>query len=157
MSSEAGRPRTEVVTKATRRSFTGEYKARILREVEACAGQSGEIGALLRREGLYSSLLDKWRKQAERGSRRDGFGGWAEEIAWAGAERASGGGGGEALQRQVLRAALKALEVLGGHSERSREGVLREARLHAQLGDASSDAAREVAIGRLCHAADAAW
>jgi transposase-like protein len=66
MSSQAGRPRTEVSTKPTRRSFTGEYKARILSEAEACAGQSGEIGALLRREGLYWSLLDKWRNQAER-------------------------------------------------------------------------------------------
>jgi transposase-like protein len=49
-------PKTEVVAKARRRQYTAEYKLRILREVEACQG-SGEIGALLRREGLYSSNL----------------------------------------------------------------------------------------------------
>lgn len=60
------RPSTEVVTRAARRRFTAEYKLRILREVEACKG-TGEIGALLRREGLYSSNLSKWRQQRERG------------------------------------------------------------------------------------------
>jgi transposase-like protein len=60
------RPSTEVVTRATRRRFTAEYKLRILREVEACKG-TGEIGALLRREGLYSSNLSKWRQQRARG------------------------------------------------------------------------------------------
>ena len=60
------RPSTEVVKRAARRRYTAEYKLRILREVEACKG-SGEIGALLRREGLYSSNLTKWRQQRERG------------------------------------------------------------------------------------------
>lgn len=60
------RPRTEVVTRGARRRFTAEYKLRILREVEACKG-TGEIGALLRREGLYSSNLSKWRQQRARG------------------------------------------------------------------------------------------
>lgn len=60
------RPSTEVVTRAARRRFTAEYKLRILREVEACKG-TGEIGALLRREGLYSSNLSKWRQQRARG------------------------------------------------------------------------------------------
>jgi transposase-like protein len=60
------RPSTEVVTRAARRRYTAEYKLRILREVEACKG-TGEIGALLRREGLYSSNLTKWRQQRERG------------------------------------------------------------------------------------------
>lgn len=58
---------TEVVVKAKRRRYTIEYKLRILRETEACQG-SGEIGTLLRREGLYSSLLSKWRQQEERGN-----------------------------------------------------------------------------------------
>jgi transposase len=57
-------PKTEVVAKARRRQYTAEYKLRILREVEACQG-SGEIGALLRREGLYSSNLTNWRRQRE--------------------------------------------------------------------------------------------
>ncbi|TAK09571.1 hypothetical protein EPO44_01120 [bacterium] len=56
----------EVEAKGQRRRFTAEYKLRILREAEAWSG-SGEIGALLRREGLYSSNLTAWRKQRERG------------------------------------------------------------------------------------------
>jgi transposase len=61
-----GMPETEVVAKAKRRQYTAEYKLRILREADACQS-SGEIGALLRREGLYSSNLHNWRKQRERG------------------------------------------------------------------------------------------
>ena len=60
-------PETEVVEKAKRRHYTAEYKLRILQEVEACNAK-GEIGALLRREGLYSSLIYKWREQRNRGS-----------------------------------------------------------------------------------------
>lgn len=60
------RSETEVVRRAARRRYTAEYKLRILREVDACKG-TGEIGALLRREGLYSSNLTKWRQQRERG------------------------------------------------------------------------------------------
>ena len=56
----------EVVAKATRRRFTAEYKLKILREAEACT-QPGELGALLRREGLYSSNVTTWRAQRERG------------------------------------------------------------------------------------------
>ncbi len=52
----------EVVEKAARRRFTEEYKRRIAIEAEACT-QAGEIGALLRREGLYSSVLARWRRQ----------------------------------------------------------------------------------------------
>jgi len=59
-------PKTEVVAKAKRRQYTAEYKLRILREVDACQGY-GEIGALLRREGVYSSSLTNWRRQRERG------------------------------------------------------------------------------------------
>jgi len=61
--------KTEVVAKAKRRHALGsaEYKLRILRELDECKGK-GEVGALLRREGLYSSLVSKWREQRERGS-----------------------------------------------------------------------------------------
>jgi transposase len=59
-------PDVEVVAKATRRRFTAEYKRKILREAEACT-EPGAIGALLRREGLYSSNLTTWRAQRERG------------------------------------------------------------------------------------------
>jgi transposase len=54
----------EVVVRATRRRFTAEYKARVLREADRCKA-SGEIGAVLRREGLYASHLITWRRQRE--------------------------------------------------------------------------------------------
>src|SRR4030065_2665659 len=56
----------EVVAKATRRRFTSEYKVKVLREAAACR-KPGEIGALLRREGLYTSHLCQWRKQRGKG------------------------------------------------------------------------------------------
>jgi transposase-like protein len=59
-------PKTEVVAKAKRKQFSAAEKLRILREVDACQG-SGEIGALLRGEGIYSSYLTTWRRQRERG------------------------------------------------------------------------------------------
>lgn len=58
---------TEVTEKARRRGFTAEYKRKVLAEASACT-KPGEIGALLRREGLYSSHLATWRNAArERG------------------------------------------------------------------------------------------
>jgi transposase len=65
-----GVPDPELVERAKRRSFTAEYKARILAEVDACTGP-GEVGELLRREGLYSSHLTKWRKQRTVGALRE--------------------------------------------------------------------------------------
>ena len=59
-------PDPEVVVKAQRRHFTAEYKRRVLQEADACT-QHGEVGALLRREGLYSSHLNTWRGQRARG------------------------------------------------------------------------------------------
>ena len=56
----------EVMAKATRRRFSAEYKLKVLREAEACT-QPGELGALLRREGLYSSNLTTWREQRRTG------------------------------------------------------------------------------------------
>ena len=55
---------TEVVAKAKRRRFTAKYKREIVRKADACQAP-GEIGALLRREGLYSSLLTVWRREVE--------------------------------------------------------------------------------------------
>jgi transposase len=66
MMSEARRPETEVTEKSKRRRFSAEYKRRIVREAAACT-ETGELGALLRREGLYSSHLSKWREQVQRG------------------------------------------------------------------------------------------
>ena len=57
----------EVPAKARRRQFSAEYRLRILQEADTCKG-AGEIGALLRREGLYSSNLITWRKQRDVGA-----------------------------------------------------------------------------------------
>jgi len=59
-------PDPEVVPRANRRRFNAEYKLRILEEAEACS-ERGQIGSLLRREGLYSSYLTTWRQQREQG------------------------------------------------------------------------------------------
>jgi transposase len=63
----AGAPDPELVEGPKRRRFTAEYKLRILREADACT-RAGETGALLRREGLYSSHLSSWRKQRDEGA-----------------------------------------------------------------------------------------
>ena len=62
-------PNPEVVAQAKRRRFTVEYKQRILAEADQAKG-SGGIGALLRREALYSSLLTTWRREREAGVRQ---------------------------------------------------------------------------------------
>ena len=59
-------PDPEVAPKARRRQFTAKYKLRIVREADVCT-EPGQIGSLLRREGLYSSYLSKWRQQREDG------------------------------------------------------------------------------------------
>ena len=60
-------PDAEVLETPVRRRFSAEYKLRLLREAEACR-QSGQLGALLRREGLYSSHLTSWRRQRDAGA-----------------------------------------------------------------------------------------
>jgi transposase-like protein len=59
----------EVPEKAHRRQFSATYKLRVLKDADAC-DQPGQLGELLRREGLYSSHLTLWRKQREEGSLR---------------------------------------------------------------------------------------
>lgn len=59
-------PDPEVSSRPSRRRLTASYKLRILREADACA-ERGQLGALLRREGLYSSHLINWRRQREQG------------------------------------------------------------------------------------------
>ncbi len=59
-------PEPEVDAKPTRRRFTAAYKLKIVEEADECS--EGEIGALLRREGLYSSHLSTWRRQREEGA-----------------------------------------------------------------------------------------
>jgi transposase len=62
-----GVPDPELVERAKRRRFTAKYKLAVLREADGCT-QPGEVGALLRREGLYSSHLATWRKQRDAGT-----------------------------------------------------------------------------------------
>src|SRR5919205_1081908 len=61
-----GRHDVQVSAQTKRRRFTAEYKLKIVREADACT-KPGELGALLRREGLYSSHLVDWRRARERG------------------------------------------------------------------------------------------
>jgi transposase-like protein len=60
----------ELVEQAKRRTFTAEYKAKILAAVDACT-RPGEVGELLRREGLYTSHLTYWRKQRKDGALKE--------------------------------------------------------------------------------------
>ena len=66
----AGAPDPELVERPRRRRFSAAYKLRILREADACR-RPGEVGALLRREGLYTSHLTYWRKQREAGALKE--------------------------------------------------------------------------------------
>ena len=65
--SRATAPDPEVSAKAQRRRFSAEYRLRILKQADACT-KASDRGALLRREGLYSSLLTHWRRQREQGA-----------------------------------------------------------------------------------------
>src|SRR5207237_5474321 len=60
----------ELVEQAKRRTFTARYKARILAEADACT-RPGEVGEMLRREGLYTSHLTYWRKQRKDGALKE--------------------------------------------------------------------------------------
>ncbi len=62
-----GRPKAEIDEKAVRRRFTAEYKIKILEEADGCQ-ELGQLGALLRRERLYSSHLANWRRLRKKGS-----------------------------------------------------------------------------------------
>ena len=64
---DSARPDPEVVAKPTRRQFTARYRLRIVEEADRCT-EPGEVGRLLRREGLYSSHLTAWRKARREGS-----------------------------------------------------------------------------------------
>src|SRR5450432_2190421 len=65
-----GVPDPELVEQAKRRKFTAKYKAEILAKADACT-RPGEVGELLRREGLYTSHLTYWRKQREDGALKE--------------------------------------------------------------------------------------
>ncbi len=85
----SGLPDPELAPRARRRQFTAAYKLKVVLEAERCS-RPGEIGALLRREGLYSSLLTQWRQARDSGAlhaleprKRGPSGPTAEQLASA--------------------------------------------------------------------------
>ena len=86
-----GPPDPEVPARHVRRRFTTAYKLEVLRKADACA-RPGEIGALLRREGLYSSHLVTWRRQ--RAPRLDAEEAWPEADVRGSARDEVGAGEG---------------------------------------------------------------
>jgi transposase-like protein len=122
-------PSAEVVERAKRRQYTAEYKQRILREADAAmaSGEAGALGALLRREGLYSSHLTSWRGQRDRGElagltpkkrgRKPSRNPMASEV--------------ERLQRQVAR--------LEGDLEKARIVIAVQKKVAALLGNPIPD------------------
>src|SRR5680860_813998 len=117
----AGVPDPELVERPRRRRFSAEYKLAIVREADTC-GRPGEIGALPRREGLYSSLLTEWRRARDAGAlealeRPRGRGGASRRIRWSRQRRAAPprrARGGRAGQSQAGdRGAGKRLGALG--------------------------------------------
>src|SRR3954454_11667695 len=91
-------PDPELVERPKRRRFTAMYKLEILEQAEACT-RPGEIGALLRREGLYTSHLTAWRKQREQGA-----------LAALGRRRGRPKGDGRQAQLAALRARAERAE-----------------------------------------------
>jgi transposase len=109
-----------------RRSFTAEYKLSILAEYDACS-ETGEKGAILRREGLYSSLITDWKRQHRQG------------LLKAAVGRSDGGRGGPSLselaklraENERLRSKLAQAEVIIGV----------QGKVHALLEEISKSAA----------------
>jgi len=100
-------PDPQVAAKPTRRRFTSEFKLQVLREADQCG--PGELGALLRRHGLYSSLLSTWRRERDLGAR----------------ERLSKKRGRKAADRNPLSPRVAQLE----HEVRRLQGQLKKAEL----------------------------
>jgi transposase len=67
LATDTAPPSTEVRAQSTRRTFTAAYKREVLRRADACK-KPGELGALLRKEGLYHSHLSKWREARDGGA-----------------------------------------------------------------------------------------
>jgi transposase-like protein len=111
-----------------RRSFSPEYKLTILAEYDRCS-ESGEKGAILRREGLYSSLITDWRRQHRQG------------LLKAAVGRADGGRGGPSYSETMkLRAEVERLRVKLAQAE-AVIGV--QGKVHALLEEISKSAASE--------------
>ena len=117
----------EVVGKAERRRFTAEYKQKVLREADKCQWP-GEIGAFLRREGLYWSNLSTWRKQRESG-----------ELAGLSARKR----GPERREKNPLADRVRELERENGRLKRRAERAEGIVELQKSLGDFGDRTGRE--------------
>ena len=106
-------PDPELVEQAKRRSFTAEYKARILAEADACT-QPGEVGELLRREGLYTSHLTYWRKQRKDGALKE-LGQAARPQAGRHARRADRGADAQAERSEAELAKMRRVVEIQGN------------------------------------------
>lgn len=120
----SGRP----LRSAVRRSFSPEYKLTILAEYDRCS-ESGEKGAILRREGLYSSIITDWRRQHRQG------------LLKAAVGRADGGRGGPTYSETMkLRAEVERLRVKLAQAEAV---IAVQGKVHALLEEISKSAASE--------------
>ena len=116
----AAAPDPELVERPARRRFSAEYKLRILQQAEACT-RPGEIGALLRREGLYTSHLTAWRKQREQGA-----------LAALGRPRGRPKGDGRQAELAALRARAERAEA---ELEKARRVIEVQGNVSALLGE----------------------
>jgi transposase-like protein len=117
-SASAGVPEPELVERAKRRTFTAAYKLEIVEKADACT-EPGEVGELLRREGLYSSHLTEWRKL-----RREG--------ALAGLGRARGRKPADRRERELAELKRRN-ERLEGELEKARKVIEIQGNLSALL------------------------
>ena len=118
---EGSRPDPELAQRPSRRKFTAEYKLRIVREA-AGATRSGEIAAMLRREGLYTSHLTAWRKQQDAG-------------ALAGLEPRKRGPRGPSAEQVELRALRARLERAEADLQTARRVIEVQGNVSALLED----------------------
>lgn len=119
-------PDPQVPEKARRRTYTARYKAQILAEYEAC-DREGK-GALLRREGLYTSLISSWRDQRDKG-------------ALQALGRASGAEPASAEQKEAVRL-RRENEKLTAELAKAREVIAIQGKLSALLDQLSTDSSK---------------
>ena len=126
-------PDPELVERAKRRSFTAEHKLRVLAEADACS-KPGEVGALLRREGLYTSHLTAWRKQREQGA-----------LAALGRPRGRPKGDGREAQIAALR---KRAERAEAELQKARRVIEVQGNVSALLGELLEPRGAQGSTGR---------
>ncbi|WBF60014.1 hypothetical protein LJ114_01140 [Propionibacterium freudenreichii] len=120
-------PDPQVSAKAQQRTYTARYKAKVLAEYEAC-DREGK-GALLRREGLYTSLISSWRDQRDRGA--------LEALG-----RSSGAAPATAAEKEAARL-RRENERLTGELDTARKVIEIQGKLSALLDQFSTDSAKK--------------